>query len=48
MNEHGQTPEQGEATPSMKNEWKYAPAAHGKIVIEAKDLAGNVARREAE
>jgi hypothetical protein len=26
--------------------WEYVPAAEGKVVVEARDLAGNVAKAE--
>lgn len=48
LNDQGETLEQGQATPSHENEWEYSPTANGKIVVEAKDLAGNTTFRECE
>lgn len=48
VNDKGDILEQGGAIPSIENEWEYNPEAHGKIVIEVKDLAGNVTRGESE
>jgi len=37
--------EKGEAMP-IKGFWEYIPAAHGKVIAEAHDLAGNTASKE--
>ena len=37
--------EKGEAIP-MEGVWEYIPAAHGRVKVEAHDLAGNTATKE--
>jgi hypothetical protein len=37
--------EKGEAI-LVKGFWEYIPAAHGKVIAEAHDLAGNTAKKE--
>ena len=46
LDEAGQTLEQGEAELTLGVWWDYGPANHGRIQVEAWDLAGNVTRRE--
>ena len=38
--------EKGEAIKKNGDWWEYSPAAAGKVILEARDLAGNVARAE--
>ena len=42
----GKTLEQGEARPQKGDQWEYMPHADGKVIVEARDLAGNVVRME--
>ena len=46
LDEHGEAIEQGQATQTNGDCWEYTPTANGKILVEAKDLAGNLTRRE--
>jgi hypothetical protein len=46
LNEQGETLEQGQAVAGNGTCWEYTTAAQGKVVIEARDLAGNVTRQE--
>jgi hypothetical protein len=38
--------EKGEAIQKKDDWWEYAPTAEGKVVVEARDLAGNRVREE--
>ena len=46
FDQEGQSLEQGEAELWMGVWWDYKPANRGRIQVEARDMAGNVARRE--
>ena len=46
VDEAGAALEQGEAVHSGGDWWEYQPKADGKVVAEARDLPGNVARME--
>lgn len=47
LDEQGQTREQGQALQVEDARWEYEPAAEGRLVVEAADLAGNTSRHEA-
>ena len=38
--------EKGEGLRSEGDRWEYVPTATGKVVAEARDLAGNVVKEE--
>jgi hypothetical protein len=40
--------EKGEAVRKNGDWWEYAPGSEGKVVVEARDLPGNVGRGELE
>ncbi len=47
LDEQGKVIEEGEAScREVDGLWEYVPAARGRIVVEARDLAGNVVREE--
>jgi hypothetical protein len=46
LDEEGQCLEQGEADLALGVWWDYQTANNGRILIEARDLAGNVTRQE--
>ena len=46
--QEGEIIEQGQAKLTYKELWEYATTTQGKIRVEAKDLAGNVASRESQ
>ena len=46
LNEEGQCLEQGEADLVLGVWWDYQPANNGRILIEARDLAGNITQQE--
>jgi hypothetical protein len=48
VDEAGCVLEQGDAVQLEGNLWEYQPAAEGKVMAEARDLAGNVVRKEME
>jgi len=48
VDEAGSLLEKGEARPSDGDWWEYQPATTGKVIAEARDLPGNVARMEME
>jgi len=48
LDEAGQSMEQGEAGLTLGAWWDYQAANHGRIRVEAWDMAGNLTRREFE
>ncbi len=46
LDEQGKVVEKGEGIRGDSGWWEYMPAGTGKIVVEARDLAGNVTRKE--
>ena len=46
LDEEGKILEKGEATQSRGDWWEYVPSAEGKVVVEARDLAGNRVKTE--
>jgi hypothetical protein len=42
----GKMLQKGEATKGRGDWWEYVPAAEGKVIAEARDLAGNVVKAE--
>jgi hypothetical protein len=46
LDEEGKILEKGDATQGRGDWWEYVPAAAGKVVAEARDLAGNVVKAE--
>ena len=46
LDEEGKIVEKGDATQGRGDWWEYVPSAGGKVVVEARDLAGNVAKAE--
>jgi hypothetical protein len=46
LNKAGKVLVKGEATKEKENWWDYVSSAEGKIVAEARDLAGNIGRGE--
>jgi hypothetical protein len=46
LDEAGQSLEQGQAELVMGVWWDYRAAEHGRVQVEACDMAGNVTRRE--
>ena len=42
LDENGKTLETGEAVRGKGDWWEYVPTAQGTVVVEARDLAGNV------
>lgn len=42
----GNAVEKGEGIRGKGDWWEYVPSAKGKIVVEARDLAGNVTKKE--
>ncbi|HJR79997.1 MAG TPA: hypothetical protein VJ821_07990 [Anaerolineales bacterium] len=42
----GKPPEKGEAKRTEGDWWEYVPRGTGKVSVEARDLAGNVVRKE--
>lgn len=48
LGERGEILEQGQAVPGNDSCWEYTAAANGKVLIEAKDLAGNITSQETE
>lgn len=44
LDEAGEVREKGEGIRGEGDWWEYVPAAEGKVVVEARDLAGNVVR----
>ena len=46
LDEKEKTVEKGEGIRKKGNWWEYTPAAEGKVVVKARDLAGNVAEAE--
>ncbi len=48
LNGEGKVLEQGEAVLLDGDQWEYAPTATGKVVVEARDMAGNVTSNKDE
>ena len=48
LNEQGIISEKGEGVKGQGDWWEYAPTAEGKVVVEARDLAGNTVKLEIE
>ena len=46
LDEKGKVAEKGEGIKSKGDWWEYVPAADGRVVVEAHDLAGNVVKEE--
>jgi hypothetical protein len=46
LDEQGKVVEKGEGLRGEGNWWEYVPTAEGKVVAEARDLAGNVVKEE--
>jgi len=46
LDEQGRAVEQGEGIKGQGDWWEYTPTAEGKVVVNARDLAGNVAEME--
>jgi hypothetical protein len=46
--EQGKVLEQGEAVQGRGDWWEYAPSAIGKVIVEARDLPGNMVKAELE
>ena len=46
LDEEGKIVEKGDATQGRGDWWEYVPSEEGKVVVEARDLAGNKARAE--
>ena len=46
LDDEGKILEKGDATQGRGNWWEYVPSAEGKVVVEARDLAGNVTKAE--
>ena len=46
LDPQGQPLEQGDAELELGIWWEYQPAHHGRIRVEARDMAGNVVQRE--
>ena len=42
LDENGKTVETGEAVRGKGDWWEYVPTAQGDVVVEVRDLAGNV------
>ena len=42
LDEQGNVVEKGEATKGGGDWWEYEPGTEGKMIVEARDLAGNV------
>ncbi|HEX6270560.1 MAG TPA: hypothetical protein VFZ43_10010 [Anaerolineales bacterium] len=45
LDEQEKVVEKGEATKGKSDWWEYVPTTEGKVVIEARDLTGNVAEK---
>ena len=48
LDKKGNVVEKGEAVRKKGDWWEYAPGADGQVVVEARDMAGNVGRGELE
>ena len=46
LDEKGKVLEKGEGVKGKGNWWEYMPTAEGKVIVEARDLAGNVVKAE--
>ena len=46
LDEEGKILEKGDATQGRGDWWEYVPGAEGKVVVEARDLPGNVVKAE--
>jgi hypothetical protein len=46
LDEKGEVVEKGEAVKGKGDWWGYAPTAEGRVVVEARDLPGNMVREE--
>jgi hypothetical protein len=45
LDEQGNAVEKGEARKGKGDWWEYVPNADGKMLVEARDLAGNVVKQ---
>jgi hypothetical protein len=48
LDEEGKIRESGDATQGRGDWWEYLPTTTGKVVVEARDLAGNTVRENIE
>ncbi len=48
LDEDGGIREKGEGVRGEGDWWAYVASTEGKVVVEARDLAGNLARRSGE
>ena len=48
LDKEGKIVEKGQGIRGEDDWWEYVPAAEGKVVVDARDLAGNIARAESE
>ena len=46
LDEEGKILEKGDATQGRGDWWEYVPNTVGKVVVDARDLAGNVVKAE--
>jgi len=46
LDEDGKIVEKGDATQRRGDWWEYVPRAEGKVIVEARDLPGNVVKAE--
>ncbi len=46
LDEKGKVVEKGEGLRGEGDWWEYMPTTEGKVVVEARDLAGNVVKAE--
>jgi hypothetical protein len=46
LNEQGKVMENEDATKGKGDWWEYTQTAEGKVIVEARDLAGNVVKAE--
>jgi hypothetical protein len=46
LDRQGKVVEKGDATQGKGDWWEYVPSAEGKVVVEARDLPGNIVKAE--